>query len=129
MKTKTCTIEIMHVYGTMNSYTGVVSYRGKVLYETSYNDTPSNLLYECKEFANDYGFSDFKGFVTQYNSKKVIIKGKFVLEHVYPFSVVDSGGVVHSVDMTYKDAELCMYDLQRNDVFKDKYYFVQRNYN
>ena len=93
MKTTTCTIEIMHVYGTMNSYTGVVSYRGKVLYETSYNDTPNNLLYECKEFANDYGFSGFKGFITQYNGKQILIKGSFVLGHVYPFSVVDSGGI------------------------------------
>lgn len=74
---KTCTIEVMNVYGKQNVFSGNVSYRGKLLFKTNHTDTVNNLLDECKQYATTNGFSHFKGFIENSEGKLVKIEGRF----------------------------------------------------
>ena len=57
---KTATIEVFHVWGTMNT-TGVqVKYRGKTLLTKTENCTPNEMLKFAKDWILQYGFTHMK---------------------------------------------------------------------
>jgi hypothetical protein len=57
---KTATINVYHVFGTRNTVSGQVMYRGRVLWCVTANETPNAILKLCTEWAKSNGFTHIK---------------------------------------------------------------------
>lgn len=57
---KTATINVYRVFGTRNTVSGRVMYRGRVLWSVTANETPNAILKQCTEWAKANWFTHIK---------------------------------------------------------------------
>ena len=57
---KTATINVYHVFGTRNTVSGRVMYRGRVIWAVTANETPNTILKQCTEWALSNRFTHIK---------------------------------------------------------------------
>lgn len=57
---KTATINVYHVFGTRNTVSGRVMYRGRELWSVMENETPNAIAAKCVTWAKANGFTHIK---------------------------------------------------------------------